>query len=157
MPQKLFYIRYFLIIVVIFLLISSLAFIGLGVVHSIEGYKILLGFNPGPELETRPGIYLLEGLDTFMAGIVFMIFAFGIARLFLFDHVEDDKLPKWLNIHNFKELKILLWETILVTLVVYTLGDLVKTTAATLELLYLPVVILILSLSLFLMRLKEHK
>lgn len=157
MPQKLFYIRYILVVVVIFLLLSSLAFIGQGVVHNIEGYKLILGITPEPGVDSRPGIYLLEGLDSFMAGIVFMIFAFGIARLFLYDHIEADKLPKWLNIQNFRELKILLWETILVTLVVYTLGDMVQATGASFELLYMPGVILILSLSLFLMRLKEHK
>ena len=67
--------------------------------------------------------------------------------------VDTDGLTAWLNINNFKELKVLLWETILVTLVVFTLTS-IATDRSGLhwEMLILPGVVLILSLSLYLMR-----
>jgi uncharacterized membrane protein YqhA len=88
-----------------------------------------------------------------MAWIVFMIFAIGIIRLFGIYNDEKHELPSWLNINNFKELKVLLWETILVTLVVFTLTS-IATDRSGLhwEMLILPGVVLILSLSLYLMR-----
>jgi uncharacterized membrane protein YqhA len=66
-------------------------------------------------------------------------------------------LPDWLNIKNFKELKILLWETILVTLVVFSLTGLVSgKDTLTWNVLILPAVIFVLSLSLFLMKRGEE-
>ncbi len=110
-----------------------------GVIESVNGYKAF--FMEELSKDGHPGLYLLKGLDLFLVH---------------YDHIEDD-LPSWLNIVNFKELKILLWETIIVTLVVFTL-----TYIATLknslkpDALILPGVIFILSISLYFVK-KEDK
>ena len=77
--------------------------------------------------EHKPGLQILKGLDLFLVSIVFMILGLGILKIFVFSHMPFTDLPDWLNIKNFKELKILLWETILVTLVVFSLTGFVST------------------------------
>jgi uncharacterized membrane protein YqhA len=152
MFKKLLYVRYLFLIVVIFMMLNSLFFIIGGVIESIEGIRIFI--THGLDEDKKPGLKLLKGLDLFLISMVFMIFAIGIVRLFgIYKHDGDDGLPSWLNIGSFKELKVLLWETILVTLVVFTLTS-IATDRSGLhwEMLILPGVILILSLSLFLMR-----
>lgn len=151
MFKKLLYVRYLFVIVVIFMMLNSLFFIIGGVIESIEGVRLFI--SHGLDEEKKPGLKLLKGLDLFLISMVFMIFAIGIVRLFGIYSDDKDELPSWLNIHSFKELKVLLWETILVTLVVFTLTS-IATDRSGLhwEMLILPGVILILSLSLYFMR-----
>lgn len=151
MFKKLLYVRYLFLIVVIFMMLNSLFFIAGGVIESIEGIRLFI--THGLDEEQKPGLKLLKGLDLFLVSIVFMIFAIGIVRLFGIYKHDDSDLPSWLNISSFKELKVLLWETILVTLVVFTLtGIATDRSGLHWEMLILPGVILILSLSLYLMR-----
>jgi uncharacterized membrane protein YqhA len=151
MFKKLLYVRYLFVIVVIFMMLNSLFFVIGGVIESIEGVRLFI--SHGLDEEKKPGLKLLKGLDLFLISMVFMIFAIGIIRLFGIYKDNSDELPSWLNIHSFKELKVLLWETILVTLVVFTLTS-IATDRSGLhwEMLILPGVILILSLSLYFMR-----
>jgi uncharacterized membrane protein YqhA len=152
MFQKILGFRYVLIIAVFFLLISSLVFIIAGAVHCFEGIIefIQVGFIPNEN--SRPGIKLLEGLDGFMVALIFMIFGLGIARLFLFDKDKDLNVPSWLQIHDLKGLKVLLWEAVLVTMVIMSINPILKKEMVSWEILIYPAFILILSLALFLMR-----
>ena len=151
MFKKLLYVRYLFVIVVIFMMLNSVFFIIGGIIESVEGMRILI--SHGLDEEKKPGLKLLKGLDMFLVSIVFMIFAIGIIRLFGIYNDEMHELPSWLNINNFKELKVLLWETILVTLVVFTLTS-IATDRSGLhwEMLILHGVVLILSLILYLIR-----
>jgi len=155
MFDKLLRIRYIFSIAVVFLLLSSLVFLIVGATQSLHGIIEFVSAGFVPNEEIRPGLHMLEGLDSFMISLVFFIFGLGIARLFIFDKAESKLIPGWLNIHNLKELKVLLWETILITLVILCLNSLIKSPAASWELLVLPILILILSAALFLMRVKE--
>lgn len=142
--------RYVYAIAVIFTLINAIFFIGAGVAKSIKGYK---GFFKSDFMITEdhhPGMYLLEALDAFMISLVFMIFGLGIARLFIFDKTEGMRLPKWLNITSLEELKVLLWRTILFALVSFAVTNFLKDNAVTWDDLILPLIILILAASLFL-------
>jgi predicted membrane channel-forming protein YqfA (hemolysin III family) len=66
-------------------------------------------------------------------------------------------LPPWLKIDSFKELKILLWETIIVTMVVFTLTQIASLkNTLTLDVLILPGTVFILSISLYFVK-KEDK
>jgi uncharacterized membrane protein YqhA len=157
--EKLLRIRYVYIIAVIFTLLNSLFFLLSGVIESIHGFKIFFRKLATGE-PILIGIYFMESFDRFLVAFVFMIFGLGIWKLFYVKKEQTEELPDWLNIESFKELKILLWETILVMLVVFTISMVVNTTAekgAKLEsldwnALVLPSIILILSASLFLMR-----
>ena len=142
--------KYVYLLAVIFILTSSVFFIIAGIVRSIEGYHqyIKMGFLDKDEI--YPGLHLLDGLDFFMLSLVFMIFGLGVARLFVFDKSDGKGLPQWLNVKNLGELKLLLWKTILMTLVIFTVTYILKHPIDSWNALILPSVILILSAALFL-------
>lgn len=152
-------IRYIYIIAVVVTLLNSIFFLISGVIESIHGFEIFFRKLVRGE-PILIGIYFMESLDRFLVAFVFMIFSLGIWKLFFVKNNEADYLPDWLKIESFKDLKILLWETILVTMVVFTISMVVKTTSAKgatiLSLgwgaLVLPTIILALSVSLYLMR-----
>ena len=155
MFQRLLNIRYIVLAAVGILFLNSIFFIVGGTVLSFKGYIEFTrnGFTP---TETyNPGMYVLKGLDAFMLSIIFIIFGLGIARLFLFNNAPEDKVPSWLRFTEMKGLKVLLWETILVTLVIYALQVLLTHKELTLDLLILPGAIFLLALALFFMRWKE--
>jgi uncharacterized membrane protein YqhA len=155
MFKKILRVRFIILLGVIFTFINSAVFMIAGVVDSIHGYSLFI--KHGISAEYRPGLHLLNALDMFLVSIVFMIFALGIMKIFTHYHLPEVDLPGWLKISSFKELKILLWETILVTLVVFSLTGLVNTTEKlTWDHLVLPLIILILTASLYLVK-KEDK
>ncbi|MBK0404679.1 YqhA family protein [Adhaeribacter sp. BT258] len=157
--KNLLLIRYVYIIAVIFTLINSIFFLISGVIESVHGFQIFFRKLVTGE-KILIGIYFMEALDRFLIAFVFMIFSLGIYKLFFVKEQHIENLPSWLQIDNFKELKVLLWETIMVTLVVFTISMIVNTTAVKgitisslgWNALVLPSIILILSLSLFFMR-----
>lgn len=160
MLEKILKTRFLLVIAVFFLLVNTLLFLISGAVQSYHGYMEFIsnGFHLGGD--TRPGLHILEGLDAFMIALVFMVFGLGIAKLFVFDQEKTKMLPSWLNIHNLKELKVLLWETILVTLVILCITNLIKSPPSGWDALVFPSFILILSLALLLLKagdFREHK
>jgi len=151
MIKKILRFRYVFLIAVFFTLLNSLFFLVSGVINSLHGYKIFL--QQGIKGEEHPGLYLLEGLDLFLVSMVFMIFGLGIMRIFTHYNDTDENLPSWIKIESFKELKILLWETILVTLVVFELTEIVTIKQSLKwDSLILPGIILLLTLSLYLMK-----
>src|SRR5688500_16131093 len=155
MFDKLMHLRYVVIIAAFFLLINSLFFMIVGVVHCIQGYIKFVDIGFHSSKESRPGLYLMEGLDAFMIALAFLIFGLGIMRLFIFDKHKVQHIPAWLNIQDLKGFKILIWDTILVTLVILCVTNLVKFPSRTWDTLTYPMLILILTAALFLMRGKE--
>ena len=154
-------IRYLFLIAVIFTFLNSIFFLAAGVIESFHGYEGFFKKLSAGE-PALIGIYFMEALDRFLIAFVFMIFSLGIYKLFFVKEGSTEQLPAWLHIETFKDLKILLWETGLVTLVVFTISMVVNTTAKkgaftdslNWNALILPSIILILSVSLFFMRKK---
>jgi uncharacterized membrane protein YqhA len=104
-------------------------------------------------------IGLLKVLDVFLFSIVFFVFSFGILVLFnRQENVLPENLPKWLRIEDFIQLKAILWEAVLTTLVISFLANYVARNFAGLEQgldsLILPAAILMISISLHI--LKRH-
>jgi len=103
---------------------------------------------------------LLQAVDLFLIAIVMFVFALGL--LVLFDNKEEIplKLPEWLKVKNFMQLKIVLWEAILTTLVVSYLAGLVQAKmngeVISVSHLILPGSILLISLSLYFLKKGEH-
>lgn len=155
MFEKLLRFRYVMVIVVIIMLVSSLFFLIGGTVMSVKAYIHFFQMGLVPSQDFRAGFSVMNGLDAFMLSIIFMIFGLGIGRLFLFAGTPDEKVPSWLRFHDLKGLKVLVWEAILVTLVIFSLHGLLIPEGHSLNTLILPGAILILTLSLFLMRRKE--
>lgn len=102
-------------------------------------------------------IGLLSAVDLFLIAIVFFVLAIGIMLLF----ADPDKefpvnLPAWLRVKNFMQLKSILWEAILTTLVIAFLtsvarkkinGEIIGT-----EMLIVPAGILLIALSLYFLK-----
>ncbi len=152
--SKILRLRYVFIIVSIFSFISCLLFIGIGVTEAIHAFSIIVGAMSGGPWD-NPGVILVESLDKFLIAVLFYIFGVGIIKLFMPELFVDTNLPKWLDIKGIKELKVLLWETVLVTLVILSVTNMVShTDGLTWNALILPCIIAVLSLSLFLMRSK---
>jgi len=155
MFKKLLKIRYIILLPVIILFLNSISFIIGGAVLSIKGYIEFAQNGFIPNESYRPGMLVMKGLDLFMLAIIFIIFGLGISRLFLFTNTVDEEIPSWLRFSEMKGLKVLLWETMLVTLVIYCLQLLLTSQTQSTELLILPGAILLLSLALFFVRWKE--
>jgi uncharacterized membrane protein YqhA len=155
MLQKLLKVRYIILLAIVILLFNAVFFIIGGLVISIKGYIEFAHNGFVPSETYQPGMYIMKGLDAFMLAIIFIIFGLGVARLFLFNDASDEKIPSWLRFHDMKGLKVLLWETILVTLVIFCLQMILTSKTQTLEMLILPGAILILSVALFFVRGKE--
>ncbi len=157
MFEKILKIRHLYLLAVVFTLISSVFFLVGGAIRSIHGYAEFIRMWAGDASIRTPGLHLAEGLDAFLLALVFLIFGLGIMKTFTHYHVDPASLPGWLHINSFKELKILLWETILVTLVVFSIGFIVRDTRElTWSALVLPGVILILSVSLYVVKRDHH-
>ena len=104
-----------ILLVVFFTFINAMVFFGLGIYHSVLAcIDIVHG-----HWEKHPGIILVESLDRFLFGFVFIIFSVGLSRLFLSEStfLKNYELP-WLKITEFHQLKSLLVSAILVALFV---------------------------------------
>jgi len=154
MLKRLLPLRFVFLIAVIVTFANSIAFLFIGIRSAWHGYVAIFDSHAGE----RPGLMFLESLDMFMVSVVFLVFGFGMVRIFTHYHTTGEQLPGWLQIKDFKELKILLWETILVTLVVVSVSVAIRQIEhPTWEVLIIPGMILLLSVSLFVMRKEEPK
>jgi uncharacterized membrane protein YqhA len=152
MLTQLLQLRYVYAIAVIFTLINSVLCLAAGIRESVEGYRVIFQYLSGEEI-VGPKLLLLESLDSFLAALVFLIFGLGIVKIFIAPDRMIEGLPGWLQIHSFVELKILLWESILVTLVVMTMGTVARRLdSLSWDVLVLPAVVLVMAVGLYLMR-----
>jgi uncharacterized membrane protein YqhA len=141
---------------VILALMDAVAYLVLGTRIAFHAYARVLDPSSVGSSETRPGLELLHSLDFLFVSLVLMVLGLGIAKLFLLgaDSENHGNLPSWLRIESIAELKVLLWETILTTLLIAGLSQLIAGLFTRLEwtALLMPVAILILALSLFFMK-----
>ncbi len=104
----------------------ALVFIGVGVYEASIG---TIGIFMGElHTETTPGIQLIESLDLFLLGFLFLIFSIGFSQLFFpkpsrLMNAIDIITPDWLKVKSFTELKLILWDTLLTTLVIKFVSD----------------------------------
>lgn len=125
MIEILFRIRYLAIVVAIFMLLNSIAMMVLGAIKAIEGYLMIFEKFQGTE-HLQPGISLAESVDALLFALVTMIFFLGIIKLFISNNQVEVNLPEWLNIKDFKQLKTMLWEALLVALVLTFTIDILR-------------------------------
>ena len=158
MIKKILLLRYAYLIAAAFTILNSIFFLVAGVMECMKAHSLF--FRYGIREEHRPGVLVLQGLDLFLISMVFLIFGLGIIRLFIhYNPVSSDEkeLPDWLKLNSFKDLKVLLWESILVTLVVFCLTRIViGNNAYEWQVLILPLVILTLTISLYIMKKVKH-
>ncbi len=146
--------RYLAAVVVVIFAVHAVGLLVLGTMRAYQAYG-LLAQGPGWQGSDRPGIHIAESVDALLFALVLIVLALGTANLFLTSAQEgsDLPIPAWIRVRNLTELKLLLWEGILLALLVASLTRFI----ANLEHLswvdlVMPVAILILSLSLFLLK-----
>ena len=155
MFRKLFFTKFIVLIIVAITMVNSIVFVGAGVFRTYKGTKgILLGMDTPGQI---PLLEVFTSLEYFLIALVFIVFALGISQLFLTKKKDKDiieeVMPKWLKITNFNELKFILWETILTTLLVLYMVDIIESNIKlSWEATIIPVVILIFSISLFILK-----
>jgi uncharacterized membrane protein YqhA len=74
----------------------------------------------GDAVQKQVTVPVLEAVDSFLFGIVLVIFAYGIAIGFVFTLPEDfgHTLPNWMKIEGVSQLKGILSEVVIVVLIV---------------------------------------
>ena len=156
MFQHLLKARYLAVVIVILSLLHAVAYLVMGTRIAIHAYVHIFDESGSSSSESRPGLELLHSLDFLFVSLVLVVLGLGIAKLFLLPPTSQDHdgLPSWLRIQSIGELKVLLWETILTTLLIAGLSGLIAGLFTHLDwtILLTPAAILILALSLFLMK-----
>ena len=144
--------RVMISVISIILLIDALVLAGRGVLLSVHAYRDL--FDPTVE---RPLLPALEAVDLFFLALVFIIMAIGLVQLFVGDlRLVRSPALSWLKIDSFTALKVLLWDTFLVTLLVLFVTKLVQVEVMDWSVLILPTAILALTVSSYLLKKPKH-
>jgi uncharacterized membrane protein YqhA len=154
MFQHLLKVRYIAVVISLISLLHAVAFLTMGIEIAVRAYWHVLGDVASGW--SRPGVELLHSLDFLFVSLVLLVMGLGIVKLFVLNPAEKDPptLPVWLRIESISQLKVLLWETILTTLVIVALSDLIRGLFTKLDwtALIMPIAIMVLALSLFFMK-----
>jgi uncharacterized membrane protein YqhA len=147
-------------IIALFVLAAGIALTGLATYHFVMVFSHI-GSSEAHDAAARMAIGLLHAVDLFLVAIVFFVLSIGMQVLFINPEAGFPlKLPKWLHVESFVELKVILWEAILTVLVVDYIADLaekkINGEELTIYSLILPGAVLLISLSLFFVK-KEGK
>ncbi len=142
--ERIFQLKYFAIIISIFTLFCGVMAIVIGTIRLVESVLILTGIREG-----MAGIYLIEAVDTYLFSLVILVLGGGIFKLFVGNEHTFKDSAIFSKINDFMHLKVLLWETTLLTLTVWcALSFFVDPENLHYEQLILPVSILLLALAL---------
>lgn len=154
MFQHLLKVRYIAVVISLISLLHAVAFLTMGAEIAVRAYAHVL--HDVASGWSRPGVELLHSLDFLLISLVLLVMGLGIAKLFVLKPAAQDppSLPVWLRIESISQLKVLLWETILTTLVIVALSDLIRGLFTKLDwtALIIPLAIVVLALSLFFMK-----
>jgi hypothetical protein len=151
--EKLFSLKFAAMLIAILFMMIGLGGIGLGLVSVYHAFLVLIGRESG-----RVGVHLIESIDKLLFSLVIMILSAGIYKLFTGNKATYSNSLVLKGINSFKELKILLWETLLLTLTVWSsLGFLTQTENFRLEQLILPGSILLLAIALYIVKGKNKE
>lgn len=157
MFRRLLRIRYLAAVVALVFAVHAVGFLALGLMRAYHAYALLFR-SELTGTEERPGVHFAESVDALLFSLVMLVLALGTASLFLTGPGSRDQqnLPEWMRVKSLTDLKLLLWEAILATLVV-TAATSVIGALPDLEWkhLVLPAAILVLSISYFLLKKTE--
>lgn len=160
MLRALLRLRYLAAVVAVAFVVNAMGFFALGVARTLHAYSVIIESRglppPGGE---RPGIHLGESIDLLLFALVLIVLAIGTTSLFLIRGSDaQPELPVWMRVRSLSELKLVLWEAILATLVVSAAtGVIADLPHLEWRHLVLPGVILILSVSYFLVKYIDSK
>ncbi len=119
--KKLLRYRILYIVISVCCALNALVFICMGAIKTVHGYLAFFESAPTPQSEVA-AVLLLQSLDNFLVGLVLLIFAFGIYRIFVDVRLEED-MPAWLrDVKTLRDLKLMLWEAILVIMLIFSVS-----------------------------------
>lgn len=149
MIERLFNLKIPAIFISVILMVIGILAIIQGAHFTYEGALYLLGVEKG-----KAGATMIEAVDTYLFAMVIMILGAGIFKLFAGNENTFKKSAVLSKINTFAELKVLLWETLLLTLTVWCAMDFFLTEPEDmhLEQLILPASVLILAAALRLVK-----
>ena len=147
-------------LIAILVFVAGVALTILGIVDMVMAFSHI-GDTDVHNLPSMLAVGLLKGVDMFLIAIVFFVFSLGVLTIFSDPETPlPVKLPEWLRLRNFMQLKVILWEAILTTMVISFLAGLAEQRLGgqpvTLMHLVIPGCILIISMSLFFLKKGEH-
>lgn len=152
--------RFFILIPVIFSLLSALRLIFIGTMDIWVGLNIALDHkDPEGEMTIKTVTYIIGGVDYYLIGIVLLIFAFGIYELFISEieikHQDDSSI---LQSNSLEELKGKLVNVIVVALIVSLFKQMLSIEIGKLsDVIYIALAILLISISQYLLHLSHTK
>jgi uncharacterized membrane protein YqhA len=141
--SRLFGMKYLAFLVSLLLLIIGVLVIVLSINTMVRAVAEFLEKENG-----HPGAHLIEAVDTLLFSMVILILSGGIYKLFVGDKDTFKHISILSKLKSFKDLKILLWETILLTLTVWAALNFFLDEIYTYEQLILPASILLLAVAL---------
>ena len=156
------------VIAVAFSAIGAVLMFIIGSVTTIKAIGVYFGtgdakaFSSDAALQTT--VDVVSALDQFLLGLVLLLFAYGVYRLFVVENAEAweeqrqrIKAPDWLGVTTVSELKVSLLEVTAVLLAVLFLkGILSDLEAVTWADLVVPIAVGILGVTIWLIRNSEH-
>jgi len=146
--ERWFQVKYLALFVSIFLMLNGILAIALGVVHWYETILIILDKHEGVA-----GGSIISSVDTFLFAIVILVLGGGIFKLFVGNENTFKNNMVFAKLQSFKDLKVLLWETILMTLTIWCALDfLLKPENLDYKQLIIPATIVLLALALKLIK-----
>ncbi len=148
--ETVFTLKYFALIISLMIMLSGFVAVVVGSIRLFKSVTELIGMQEG---DGRPGVHLIEAVDTYLFSLVILVLGGGIFKLFVGNENTFKGSAVFSKIKTFMDLKILLWETLLLTLTVWcALGFFSHPEDLRYEQLILPVTIVLLALALKLMR-----
>ena len=148
--EPVFSLKYFALIISLLIMLSGFIAVIVGTIRLFKSIIQLAGLNHG---DSRPGVHLIEAVDTYLFSLVILVLGGGIFKLFVGDENTFKGSVVFSKIKTFMDLKVLLWETLLLTLTVWcALGFFAYPKDLRYEQLILPVTIVLLAFALKLIR-----
>ena len=152
--------RFFILIPVVFSLLSALRLIVIGTIDIWAGLTIAINPQDPEGTQTIKTVtYIIGGVDYYLIGIVLLIFAFGIYELFISEieikHQDDSSI---LQSASLEELKGKLVNVIVVALIVSLFKQMLTIEIGKLsDVIYISLAILLISISQYLLHLSHTK
>jgi len=152
--------RFFVLLAVIFSLLSSIVLFIIGSLEIVAAIKETILLYPGGHWEHKDLLSsIIGGIDLYLISVVFLLFSFGIYELFIskIDIGRDNKEIKILEIASLDELKSKILKVVIMVLIVSFFQRVLTMEYRTpLEMLYFALSICVLTLGIFLLNKSGH-
>ena len=143
-------------VIYLFFLLNTIALVIVGAYRSINAYIDLTHFKKFGTPGHHPALEIVESMDIFIIGLVFLVFTIGIRTLFIHHNNESytNSIPSWMRVKNLTELKLLLMESIIASLFIIFISVIAQTPDDNVgwQILMIPASILILSISIYFLK-----